>query len=158
MKFLTNSFFISFILLIFGCSNKNEVFVEYKDLPSETWKWDNPLDFEFEIKDSVYTHNFNINLRLTDAYPKSNIYIQGKWIMPSGDTINKLYNLLLFNTEGASFGEKSGKFLNYCLNINKNNNLPNGKYKITLTQFTRSFELNGINALGIGIYKGEPVF
>lgn len=160
MKFYPRLFSALFCLLIFSsCGNEEVVFTEYTDIPSETWNWDNPALFEFEITDDQTTYNKFINLRLTDAYPKANIYILAELANDQGDTLEKPYNLKLFSEEGSTLGKKSGKLMNYKVPIDKSNQiLKKGKYKLKFIQHTRVFELKGVNAVGFTLEKGEPVF
>lgn len=158
MKSFPKITFIAAILLFSACTDEKEVFTKYRDINGEAWAWDSPCAFEFNIADSAYTHDFYINLRLTENYPKSNMYIQSRLITPNNDTINQLYNVLLFNNEGASLGKRTGKLFNYKEAITRNNHWENGTYQVLLTQFTREFDLNGVNAVGIDIRKGEPIF
>jgi len=146
------------ILSISSCGNDIDIYSSFKDIPSEVWNWDNPSNFEFTIIDDQVTYNQHVELRLTENYPKSNIYLQSEIVSPKGDTINKLHNFMLFSKEGVSLGSKSGKLLNYSFEIATHKPLPKGKYQVKLIQHTRVFELQGINAVGFSVSKGEPVF
>lgn len=154
-------FYHSLLIILFtatACNNEDITYTEFKDIANETWNWDDPCIFEYEITNNKVTYNQFIDLRLTDNYPKSNIYIHAEIITPDGDTLNELFNLLLFNREGVTLGEKSGKLMNYSKKIAKNKALENGKYRVKLIQHTRVFELEGVTAVGFSLKKGDPVF
>jgi gliding motility-associated lipoprotein GldH len=159
MKFYPKSLIVFFLILSANaCNNEDITFTKFTDISGETWTWDDPCSFEFEITDDNITYNRYIDLRLTDNYPKSNIHIQSQTITPAGDTINTLFPLLLFNVEGVTLGKKSGKLMNYSKPIAHNERLEKGKYTVKLIQHTRVFELNGVNAVGYSIHRGDPVF
>ncbi len=161
MKYLNKTvIIIAAAISLFACNTDNFVHTKAIDIPGETWKWDNPITFEYEITDSNTTYNHLFQIRLTDKYAKANIYFTRKMINPNGDTLPEtLFNCQLFTEEGAVIGKKSGRFFNVETLLEKNlktNVL--GKYKVILTQHTREFELHGVNAVGYAVTKGEPVF
>ncbi len=159
MKYFLN---ITIALLICfgstGCGNEQITYIQYKDLPKEVWNWDDALFFEYTIEDSLFTYNGELNVRVTDDFPKSNIYIQSQTISPSGDTTHQLHNLILCSPEGVTTGKRSGKLMNCGGTVFTNRTLQNGTYKVKLTQHTRVFDLKGVNAIGLTIAKGDPVF
>ena len=157
MKYLNRLVYICLIALC-SCGDESEVYSSFKDVPDEVWNWDNPSQFEFTISNNQVTYNQHINLRLTENYPKSNIYVQSQMVTPKGDTLKQLHNFLLFSKEGVSLGNKSGKLLNYSFDIAANKPLEKGTYRVTIIQHTRVFELAGVNAVGFSVSQGDPVF
>lgn len=157
MKYLTR---LSLILIItfYSCGDEDAIYSSFMDIPKEVWNWDNPSQFEFNISDDKTTYNQQIDFRLTENYPKSNIYVQSQIITPKGDTLKELHNFMLFSKEGVSLGKKSGKLLNYTFGIAMNKPMAKGPYKAKIIQHTSVFELEGVNAVGFSISKGEPVF
>jgi len=153
------TFLLSIGFGLIGCNAENVVHTDFDDIPQETWKWDNPVSFEFEVEDSTITYNHFINFRLTDRYAKSNIYVIRKIINPFGDTSEQLLNSILFSPEGAAKGSKSGRFINIQspIEVNEKEAIM-GKYRVILIQHTREFDLAGVNAIGYTVTKGEPVF
>jgi gliding motility-associated lipoprotein GldH len=146
------------IALLSGCQDKNTITKEYTNVNAEVWNWDDPKSFKFDVLDGNHTYNQYIHLRLTDNYPKSNIYIKS-YTIQGMDTVKKLHNLLLFSAEGKSLGKRGSKFMSYRIPIVKNQKLKiNTPYSITLEQHTRVFELKGVNAVGFEVEKGDPVF
>lgn len=157
-KTVNKTLFCALSILLFSCGNKNTVTKEYQNVSSEIWKWDDPKSFEYSILDGDYTYNHYVHLRLTDNYPKANIYIKS-YTIAGNDTVKKLHNLKLFSPEGNSLGDKGGKFMSYRLPIVKNKNQKiKTPYKIILEQHTRVFDLKGVNAVGFEVEKGDPVF
>ena len=140
-----------------GCGNDKMVYKEYQNVSGEVWRWDDLKTFEFNITSKEVTYNRYIHLRLTDNYPKANIYLKSM-LIHDNDSVKHLHNIKLFSPEGVSEGKKGSKFISYRVNLFKNQRLKAGKYKVVLEQHTRVFDLKGVNAVGYEIEKGEPVF
>lgn len=149
--------FIAFIAFQ-QCTDPNLISKQYINVSQEVWEWDEPKTFTFEVLDAEFTYNQYLHLRLTDDYPKSNIYIKS-YLIYAKDTAIELHNLNLFSPEGKALGKRGSKFITYRLPIALNQALKKDTtYTMVLEQHTREFELSGVNAVGFEVEKGDPVF
>jgi len=65
---------IGFVLLFFSCA-KPTIYSKYKSLNKNHWAINKPINFKFDVKDSLKAYNIFINIRNNNQYPYSNIYL-----------------------------------------------------------------------------------
>ena len=77
-------FFLIAVLALTSCDS-NRVFDEYQSVPN-TWNKENIISFSVTPTDSVKPFNLFVNLRNTNAYKYSNIFLIVEMINPHGKT------------------------------------------------------------------------
>jgi len=135
-------------VLLLSCDGK-QVFDVYKTLPKH-WDKDEAVVFNFKNPDSINKYNLFINLRNTNAYEFSNLYLIVSLTAPNNnETIDTLaYQMAKPNGEwlGEGFATKENKLFfkeNYQF-------VANGNYTVNITHAMRK---NG-NVLGEDSLKG----
>lgn len=138
------------ILLLVAC-DKNSVFDKYYTTENFGWHTDSIQQFTLPVMDSLKPYNVFINIRNSNAYPFSNLFVIASVDFPNGkkqiDTLE--YQMALSNGEwlgtgGASVMENK---LWYKENFQFKEK---GNYKISVSQAMRK---NG-SATGITYLKG----
>ncbi len=89
-------------LCLTGC-DKARVFDQYKNLPNQ-WNRDSVITFKVNGLDSLQTYNLFINLRNTDAYSFSNIYLVTRINFPHGKVIQDTLEYNMAYPDGKWMG------------------------------------------------------
>ena len=100
------------LFVIFSCDS-NRIFEGKKDFPGRYWVFNDPAEFEFEIKETDKTYNLLFNIRNTAKYEYQNVYLQYYLEDSTGRLLSKeLKNIQLFNSiTGVPLGKGIGDLL-----------------------------------------------
>lgn len=88
--------------------DKNRVFDEYKSLP-EKWNRDSVVTFKVNGLDSVQPYNLFINLRNTNAYKYSNLYLITAMDFPNGKVVKDTLEYKMAHSDGEWMGVGIGE-------------------------------------------------
>jgi len=145
-------------LLIFMSCDSNSVFNEKKDFSEKYWSFNDPAEFEFEIKDTSQPYNFFLNIRNTSRYQFQNIYLQYYLEDSTGMLLAKeLKNIQLFNTiTGVPLGDGIGDIFDIERVVLEDYSFRNpGMYRLRFDQFMRQDTLPEILSVGLRIEMME---
>lgn len=104
LKIMRNRLFLlvlSGCVLVISCDSKR-VYDEYKSVPNG-WHKDSIISFKLDPPDSIRPYNLFVNLRNSNTYKFSNIYVLVEMVFPHGKTIK--------DTLEYRMADPSGKFL-----------------------------------------------
>ncbi len=143
---------LSIIFFVLSGCGPNYIFDQKKDIQDLAWSYNDTLNFEIDIQDTLKIYNLYLDIEHSIDYPFQNIYTQIYTQFPSGKRIKERLPI--------DFSEKSGKWIGDCsndictlrVNIQKGaffNAL--GKHKITVEQFMRDNPLKGIKSIALRI-------
>lgn len=143
------------LLLLTACGPDYH-FKESVDIPNDDWTYDQVLDFEFEITDTLQIYNLILDITHHKDYAYQNLYTQISTYFPSGEAISKTLSLELANTAGQWQGKCSGTYCTLRIPIQEGAyfNIP-GIYKISLAQFMRSDPTRGVKNISFFVEKTE---
>ncbi|MBQ4801259.1 gliding motility lipoprotein GldH [Aquimarina sp. MMG015] len=144
LRFLT----LVFLFIVLSSCDDTRFFDEYKTV-SSSWEKDEKITFDLPVLDSLQSYDLFINLRNTNDYRYSNIFLISEMEFPNGkivaDTLE--YDMAASNGEwlGTGFSDVKESKLWYKENVNFNEK---GIYKITLQHAMRkNGETFGISSL-----------
>lgn len=100
--------FICLAVMFFTSCDEHMVFEEYKSLPDE-WDRDSIVKFEVNNLDSIQPYDLFINLRNTNAYKFSNIFLISRINFPNGRVIQDTLEYDMAHSDGAWMGEGIGE-------------------------------------------------
>lgn len=150
------------VIIIFFVSCKkqecnNSIFEEYYEFKNEVWRYDQPVNFLFDLKDSTKNHDISLRIRYNiSEYPFQNIIL-----VSSGELLDT-FNIQLRDKQGHPKGKGVGdirelEFFLACkkkLKSNKNNELKIEYSMINKNLATgRLKKIKGINSLGLIILE-----
>ena len=149
---LKNSLFIFLSCCAFFCScDSNRIYDEYKSVPNQ-WHKDSIISFNVIPPDSINNYNLFVNLRNTNEYKYSNLFLIVEMDYPNGKIIK--------DTLEYKMADPSGKFLGTGFTDVKENKLwykghekpfvfnETGEYKIKIQHAMRqNGQVNGIENL-----------
>ncbi|TDQ18452.1 gliding motility-associated lipoprotein GldH [Algoriphagus boseongensis] len=143
------------LLLSFGAlvsCDGNRAFEEFHAFPGETWTLTDTVKFELNKEPNELGETL-IGVRFNENYPFSNLYVNF-WVNDSSGNVleTKLLNIPLFDSKsgkpiGKGFGDTFTKFDTLRFPLNEKGR------SITILQYMRKEEVEGIEAIGIKILK-----
>jgi gliding motility-associated lipoprotein GldH len=152
--------YMSLLILVFGfmltSCDQAVLFEENKDIKDGTWNINQKLAFDFEVPDTVTRYNFYFNIRNTDEYPFSNIYVFFDTKFPNGKAGRDTVEFPLMDANGRWYGKGQGDVHDCRLVFRKNVRFPvAGKYHMEIQQAMRMEDLQGVVDAGIRIERAE---
>ena len=150
------SLFMLLQLLGFSSCGPNYHYSETTDLQNEEWSYDQVLEFEFPISDTLQIYNLILDITHDVDYPFQNLYTRISTHFPSGEQINKTLSLELANKAGQWQGKCGRQYCHLKIPIQEGAyfNVP-GNYKISLEQFMRINPTQGIRQIALHIEETE---
>tara|TARA_R110002033_G_scaffold43201_2_gene84727 strand:+ start:1794 stop:2297 length:504 start_codon:yes stop_codon:yes gene_type:complete len=100
----TNRLFLVVLscFLITSCDS-NAVFDEYQSVPNE-WNKDSVASFNFKAPDTINNYNLYVNLRNTDAYKFSNLFLLVELNYPNGKAVKDTLEYKMAAPNGELLG------------------------------------------------------
>ncbi len=147
--FLAVSVFSIFTLISCG---QNYIYDETFEIAEKEWAYENTLNFEVDITDTLEIYNLYLDIEHTTDYTMQNIYIMIHTQFPSGERIKERVSINFADKMGQWFGDCSDSKCNLRVNIQQGAffNLP-GKHIFTIEQFMRISPLPGIKSIAFRI-------
>ncbi|WP_299112122.1 gliding motility lipoprotein GldH [uncultured Winogradskyella sp.] len=96
-------YIVALCSLILGCDSK-AVFDVYKSLPNQ-WHKDSVASFNFKAPDTTNNYNLYVNLRNTNDYKFSNLYLIVELNYPNGKIIKDTLEYKMAAPNGELLGE-----------------------------------------------------
>lgn len=156
---LSNIAIVLMLFLVLSCDS-NAVFDKYQSV-STSWNKEDVVNFKINAPDSLNPYNLFVNVRNTNDYKFSNLYLIVQMKFPHGKTIT--------DTLQYEMTEKNGAWLGQGLSAVKENKLwykegvifkENGTYDVTIQHAMRNngdvngvVNLEGITDVGFRIEK-----
>ncbi|WP_452225530.1 gliding motility lipoprotein GldH [Lacinutrix chionoecetis] len=154
-------FYILLGIILMSCDSKR-VFDEYESIP-EVWNKDKVVSFKVNPPDSINPYNLFVNLRNTNAYKYSNLFLIVEMNFPHGKNI--------VDTLEYKMTKPNGEFLGTGMSSIKENKLwykegvvfnESGEYTVNIQHAMREngevngvANLEGITDVGFRIEKTE---
>lgn len=145
---------ISVLMLMVGACDPNRVFDRNEPVNPEGWIPRDAKEFRVEIADTISIYNLYINLRYTNDYPYSNIYLFVQTRFPDGQFYRDTVEYVLADPSGKWLGKGLGKIKDNRYPFRKGIHLPEkGTYFFRIEQAMRENYLKGIHDVGLRIER-----
>jgi len=159
MKIVKYNYVLVFLVLLaspflmVSCGNA-PLFDDSMAIKKNVWTADNNAIFEVMVKDTTKTYKFYINIRHTEAFRYSNVYVFMNTRLPNGNITRDTLECMLANTVGEWLGKGFGDLKDNQILLNSALRFPlRGKYIFELEQGMRVKELKDITDIGIRIER-----
>lgn len=154
---MSKAFYILVIsLLLVSCGDADVVFQDTKEIENNTWNKNDRISFDFDISDTTEFYDFYFNLRTTNSYEWSNLYMFVEIESPEEQFNIDTVEFLLANSVGEWTGVSSGSIVtNKILFISKKRFPSLGTYKLSFNQAMRQDDLTEVMDVGIIMKKAE---
>ena len=147
--FLTSWFLVS-------CGDANIVYQSSKVIENNTWNKNEGVSFDFDINDTAEFYDFYFNLRTSNLYEWSNLYMFVEIGSPEEQFNIDTVEFSLANSVGEWTGVSSGSIINNKILFISKKRFPSlGTYKLTFNQAMRQDDLTEVMDVGIIIKKAE---
>lgn len=91
-----------FSIVIVSCDSKR-IYDDYKSVPDE-WNKDSIISFKLHPPDSINPYNLFVNLRNTNKYKYSNIFLIVEMVFPHGKTLKDTLEYRMADPSGKLLG------------------------------------------------------
>ncbi len=151
MKNFGSSLILFLALSISACGPN---YIVEKELPitAGEWSYDQQLDFDFEIEDSLKLYNLLLDINYEKIYPKQNLYLRIHSLFPEREPIAQVLSIDLMDKMGRHQGDCNEAACTVEILLQKEayfNTL--GKHTIRLEQFMRINPLPGIKSMTLKV-------
>ena len=142
-----------FALGLIACG-KSYVYESETEIPNGVWGYRDTIDFKFEIKDTAALYNLYVDFDHADSYPSQNVYVKLYTRFPDGMRLSKVVSFDFFNAAGKPNGKCSGQDCSIDMLLQSNAFFNQaGEYVLTLEQYTRTEQLEGVKSVGFRLEK-----
>lgn len=142
------------LLVLFSSCDPNRIYEKNIRINPNGWPAGTDILFEVPVIDSLELCNFYINLRHTESYKFSNLYLFINSYFPGGSYARDTIELILADHTGKWYGKGFGKIKEYQVMIRQGVIFPiSGNYKISIEQGMRENNLQGVEDIGIRIER-----
>ena len=160
MKRALKSFYISTVVLLIaviaGCSNANTVTDNNTALADHNWSYVNRIRFDCKIDDESAAYNLYLNLRVTDNYKYSNLFVLIYQTSPDKKVKVTRYEVKLAGRGGEWFGKGSGNLYSYQVPFKTGVKFPaKGNYHFEIEQNMRDNPLHEVSDVGLRVEKAK---
>ncbi len=139
-----------FVGLLWQSCDKNRYFEQNSELDNCRWYYKDVKEFKLSINDTVSLFNFNLNIRNTNEYPFSNLYVFIETIFPDSAIARDTIELQLADIKGKWLGSGNGKYKYNSFALRKAMRFVEmGDYVFSIQQGMRTDSLIGISDVGI---------
>ena len=147
---------ILLITVLAGCSNGNSVIDNNTALADHNWSYVNRIRFDCKINDESAAYNLYLNLRVTDNYKYSNLFVLIYETSPDKKVKVTRYEIKLAGRDGEWFGKGSGNLYSYQLPFKTNIKFPaKGNYHFEIEQNMRDNPLHEVSDVGLRVEKAK---
>lgn len=144
---------IPLALFLWSCSEE-VIYEKSQDIATEGWHMNDVVTFRKEIKDTTQLHDIFLNVRNTNTYPYSNLYVFFHTTFPSGTVYKDTIEMTLADRQGNWTGEGFGKIKSNSFHFRKDVWFPEqGEFTFTIQHAMRDEYIKGITDIGIRIEK-----
>jgi gliding motility-associated lipoprotein GldH len=147
---------ILLITTLAGCSDTNSVIDNNIALTDHNWSYVNRMRFDCKIADESAAYNLYLNLRVTDNYKYSNLFVLIYETSPDKKVSVTRYEVKLAGRDGEWFGKGSGNLYSYQVPFKTNIKFPaKGNYHFEIEQNMRDNPLHEVSDVGLRIEKAK---
>lgn len=137
------------MLLLFGSCNINEIFDDTHSFSDDTWNFAEIIEFEFAVPDTARPYNLYLQLRNTEEYSYSNIWLFLETHAPNGNVLKDTLEIMLADNSGNWLGKGIGSINVMQIPYKQNVYFINrGIFTISIQHAMRDSVLNGIMDIG----------
>ena len=148
-----------FFLLVCSClaaCTDTAIVDDYESILRQRWSYDKPVKIEVEITDISKAYNVYINLRHTEDYAYSNIWLKTSVLGADKKKQDQRTEFTLAKPDGTWLGRGSGSLYSYRLILKENYRFSKaGKYVFVIEQNMRDNPLDAITDVGLRVEPAE---
>ncbi len=146
-------YLLGILALFIACVDNPEVLYDKsKPIMDNSWQVKDQKLYWLEVQNPQLAYRIYINLRITNDYKYSNLFINLKTHGPNKEFITKRLEFKLADSEGDWLGNGSGNIFTYRIPITDTYKFAKkGAYKVEIEQDMRDNPLIGVVDIGLRI-------
>jgi len=147
------------LIALFSCCmvacGPDYVYKAEQEIPNNgQWAYQDTLNFNFTITDTVAHYNFYLDIAHSDTFAFQNAYLNLYTRFPDGHRLTKLRSFDFFDVQGTPTGKCSGERCTMQTVLQENAFFrETGDYVLTVAQSTRRNPLPGVYSVGLRLEK-----
>jgi gliding motility-associated lipoprotein GldH len=147
----------AFIIMLLGsCTDPKAVLDANTAIVDHNWSYVNKIKFNFSIDDEKANYNLYLNLRVTDNYKYSNLFLLIYQTSPDKKVKVTRYEVKLASHDGEWLGKGSGNLYSYQVPFKTNFKFPaKGDYHFEIEQNMRDNPLHEVSDVGLRVEKAQ---
>jgi len=146
---------IAFSILAISCDSR-KIYDQNFKISGTAWNKKKVLDFYVNIYDTIISNNVYINVRHSNLYSYSNLFLFLTIIAPDGNFIRDTVELTLADKSGKWLGKGLGDISDYQQIYSENVRFRiRGIYKFNIEQGMREDDLQNILDIGLRVEKSS---
>lgn len=154
IKILYPAVCVLITMLLGSCTDPGAIVDTNTQIADHNWSYVNRAKFDCKIDDEKAAYNLYFNLRVTDAYKYSNLFVLIHQKSPNGYIKTTRYELKLASKDGEWLGKGSGSLYSYQVPFQSGIKFPvKGIYHFEIEQNMRDNPLHEVSDVGIRVEK-----
>ncbi len=142
--------------LLFSSCDSKRVYEENTAIPDNVWESSNIQKYVVDVKDTISSNNFYVNVRNADGYPYNNLFLFIVTTFPNGLISSDTLECILADEKGKWLGSGMGDIYDNQIPFKKNVRFPiSGKYTFEIQHGMRVDKIPLIMDIGLRIEKAE---
>ena len=144
-----NKFGWTLLLVLFSACSGKEVYSDFRSFPYSEWDSREAIRFKVPIKDASQNYDAFFEIRNTNDYPFSNLWLFVDYETPTGDIRSDTLQVELADVYGKWYGKGISLYA-YSFPYELNIQYPDtGTYIYTIRQGMRKNPLEGVSDIGL---------
>ncbi|MCQ2298064.1 MAG: gliding motility lipoprotein GldH [Bacteroidales bacterium] len=143
--------------LMAGCHSQ-VFYTDEQRVDEDGWNLGEALEFEVDVPDTTTYYNFLIDLRSTNSYEYSNLFLFINTTFPDGSIAHDTLGCILADPRtGEWYGKQSGHYISERIPFHQNVRfaMP-GRYHFEVRHGMREDNLKGMKNVGLRIEYANP--
>jgi gliding motility-associated lipoprotein GldH len=141
------------VILTFSCDN-HAVYDRNISIPKFSWNFQDTLSFHVNIADTFHVHNIYLNIRNSENYQYSNIFLFVSTYAPTGYFLKDTFEIKLADKSGKWLGRGVGNIFSLQVPYKRKIKFPyKGIYLFEIQHGMWNKDLKGIADVGLRVEK-----
>lgn len=144
---------LSFVLLFsLSACHQGLVYEKYLEIDNNSWEYESPVTFEIDVENINKKYDLYVNLRHSNDYPYSNIWLMLFSLPPDGQPTQQRIELKLARPDGSWIAKGNGGTITHEVRVRQGMKFDKpGTYTYTLQHDMRINQVPAVSYVGIGL-------
>jgi len=139
-----------FGLFALSSCTRGLVYEKYLEIEGNSWEYESPVTFEVSIEELNKEYDLYVNLRHSNDYPYSNIWLMLFSLPPNGQPTQQRLELKLAKPDGAWIGNGMGSTITHEIRVRTGMRFTEvGTYTYTIQHDMRMNQVPAVSHVGI---------
>lgn len=144
------------VLFLMSACNGNVIYSESQRVDEKKWNMNEQLYFNVEVADTTQFYDFCIDVRNTNTYAYSNLFLFINTTFPDGSIAADTLECPLADLDGKWYGKNSGHYIDGRYYLRRNVRFPmSGNYRFQVSHGMRDTNVVGIRDISLLITRHD---